>query len=83
MVLELNEKNLKIPENGAIRAVEAVLSTKQQRAVNVSFQSILAHRLSVVSHTCCLHYKHGSLLRKVFPNFYVTWKDRLLSMITG
>ena len=38
---ELNEKNLKIPENGAIRAVEAVLSTKQQRAVNVSFQSIL------------------------------------------
>ena len=39
--MPLNEKNLKIPENGAIRAVEAVLSTKQQRAVNVSFQSIL------------------------------------------
>lgn len=38
---ELNERNLKIPENGAIRAVEAVLSTKRQRAVNVSFQSIL------------------------------------------
>lgn len=38
---ELEQRNLQISESGAISAVEDVLATKQQRAVNVSFQSIL------------------------------------------
>ncbi|MBD5069457.1 MAG: DNA polymerase III subunit delta' [Lactobacillus sp.] len=38
---ELGQRNLNISESGAIRAVEAVLSTKRQRAVNVSFQNVL------------------------------------------
>lgn len=38
---ELSEQNMKISESGAIRAVEAVLATKHQLTVNVSFQSVL------------------------------------------